>query len=695
MHILLTRPRGDCEPLAAALRALGDEVTIEPMLDIVETGDVPSFDGVQAILATSANGIRALAAARTRRDLPVFAVGDATAQAARAAGYTRVESAQGASAALYRPVTEQLKPGDGALLHVRGRDAAGDLAGRLEANGFAVRTAILYAAEAARALSPAVRERIAVGEIDAVLFFSPRTARTFVNLIGDANMEQACGAIDAVCLSPAVAEAASAVAWRAVHVAASPDQAAMMEERTRMQNSKDSDPPARPAAGPGASATDGNPKDAKPGGGNPGDDKATAVRSKIPSTLEKAVAKDAEGRRAEDAKKADMPAETKPPAKPGSRSRAGMVVGALVLLLVLAGAWIFWPAWGPTLPGWLRAAIAPVMDAGRGDAAVKADELAGRIAGLEREIASLKARPRVDPARVSAIGETARAAADRIETMAADIAALRQAVSSPGPSEEVAALSRRLGEAESRIAAITAAPGSKAAVEALDTLRTQSSARMTVLERENNALRKLIAMQDRRLAALEERPAGVAGATRASALVIAVGQLREAARGTAPFGEALRTVTALAADDAALRPETATLKPLAATGVPDLTALRLQFDGIARRIATEAYVPKGEGWFDRTLQQLSRLVTVRRSGSEAAARDDENGRVARAELRLAAGDLAGAVAALDGMAGVAAKIAAPWLEQARLRLAVDGAIGRLFAEALRRTGAGAKDATGG
>jgi uroporphyrinogen-III synthase len=545
-----------------------------------------------------------------------------------------------------------------------------------------LRSAILYAAEAATALSPAVRERLAAGEIDAVLFFSPRTARTFVNLIRNANMTQACRAIDAVCLSPAVAEAASGVAWRAVHVAASPDQAAMMEERNRMQTGKDSDPSARP------------------GNDRAGNDKAAGDRSRIPSTLEKAVARDAKDRKADAATEA-APTDGKKPVEksPSHRGTLGLV-GVLVLLLVLAGGWIAWPAWGPTLPGWLHGSIAPLMEAGRSaGGAGRVDEIASRIAGLERDIAAVKAdiaaRPRVDPARLSAIGDTARGNADRIGAMEADLAALRKSVAERGPSEAAASLARRLGEAESRIAALAAEPGTKAAVEALDTLRTQSSARMTVLERENDALRKLIAMHDERLAALEKRPAAVAGAGRANALVIAVGQLREAARGAAPFADALEGVKAIAEDDAALQAEIAALAPLAATGVPDLTALRLRFDRISAGIASEAFVPKGEGWIDRTLQQLSRLVTVKRSGIDAASRDDENGRVVRAELRLAAGDLAGAVAALDGLSGRAAELAAPWLTEARSRLAVDRAVGRLFAEALRRTGAAAREATGG
>ena len=51
----------------------------------------PFLDGVQAVLFTSANGVRAFAAATTRRGFRAFAVGDATAAAARAAGFADVD----------------------------------------------------------------------------------------------------------------------------------------------------------------------------------------------------------------------------------------------------------------------------------------------------------------------------------------------------------------------------------------------------------------------------------------------------------------------------------------------------------------------------------------------------------------------------------------------------------------------------
>lgn len=230
MRVLLTRPRADSEPLAADLAARGIDSLVEPMLDIVfRAGAAPALDDVQALLFTSANGVRAFAAASGERGLTVFAVGDATARAAGEAGFTRIASAGGDVRDLAALVASRLRPEDGALLHVAGSKVAGDLAGTLRKAGFTVRRAMLYESRTARAFSPEATAALADGTIDAVLIFSPRTAHAFVSLARQAGLDRACRQITALCLSPAVAAAANGLSWRAVRVAAAPTRAALLD----------------------------------------------------------------------------------------------------------------------------------------------------------------------------------------------------------------------------------------------------------------------------------------------------------------------------------------------------------------------------------------------------------------------------------------------------------------------------------
>ncbi len=225
MNVLITRPQEDAAPLAETLMRLGIESLVEPMLTIRFIDGDFDLDGVQALLMTSANGVRAFAARTESRNFSVYAVGDATQRTARAAGFETVETASGDVEALANLVGERLDPTGGALLHPAGSRLAGDLGGRLEAKGYSYRRAVLYQAEPATALSDRSLAALSSGAIDGVLLYSPRTARAFVELarphsLGDAR---------AFCLSPAVAEAAAALPWRSIETAARPEQAALIE----------------------------------------------------------------------------------------------------------------------------------------------------------------------------------------------------------------------------------------------------------------------------------------------------------------------------------------------------------------------------------------------------------------------------------------------------------------------------------
>lgn len=233
MRVLVTRPREDAAALLAALERRGHETLLEPLFTIVPRDriDWPAgHEAAQALLVTSANGARAFARLDARRGLPVFAVGDASAAAARDLGFTRVSSAAGNVDDLAALVKDRLDPAEGPLLHPAAGKLAGDLQGRLAAAGFTVLRAVLYDARHAEALSEACTRALNEGLIDVATFFSPRTAAAFVSLVEAANLSQACRNVTALCLSEAVAAQISGLSWRQVAVAARPEQDALLAE---------------------------------------------------------------------------------------------------------------------------------------------------------------------------------------------------------------------------------------------------------------------------------------------------------------------------------------------------------------------------------------------------------------------------------------------------------------------------------
>ncbi len=225
MHLIVTRPRAESETLAGQLQSRGHRVLIEPMLTIQPLPDA-SLDLADAagLLLTSANGVRALARHTARRDLPVLAVGAATAAAAQQAGFMNVAAAAGDVTALATLARRRFGPGDGVLVHVAGSAVAGDLAGDLARDGFRVRRAVLYSAAAAQRLSAAAGAALTAGEIDGVLFFSPRSAATFVRLLLQDGLAEVCRGVNLYGLSAAVAEAAAKLPWRRRNIAAMPRQ---------------------------------------------------------------------------------------------------------------------------------------------------------------------------------------------------------------------------------------------------------------------------------------------------------------------------------------------------------------------------------------------------------------------------------------------------------------------------------------
>jgi uroporphyrinogen-III synthase len=222
VRVLITRPLKDAEPLAARLQALGHTTLVEPLINIV-FADGPEVDltGVQALLFTSANGARAAARRTPARNVPVLAVGPATAAAARGLGFANVTESRGEGVeGLAATISATRDPKAGALLHVTGSVTAGDLKASLAPQGFTVRVERLYEARTAPNLSGALAAELEGGLIEAALFFSPRTADLFVALIRAANLETACAKMRALALSPAVAKALSPLPFRAIETAA-------------------------------------------------------------------------------------------------------------------------------------------------------------------------------------------------------------------------------------------------------------------------------------------------------------------------------------------------------------------------------------------------------------------------------------------------------------------------------------------
>jgi hypothetical protein len=359
------------------------------------------------------------------------------------------------------------------------------------------------------------------------------------------------------------------------------------------------------------------------------------------------------------------------------------LISVLFLLLALAVSYIAWPLWGPSLPNMVRTLLAPVMDAGRTAAVTsRVDALTMRMTVVEKDLSIVKAAlaTRTDAVSASAFSASTEAIKK--------IDAGQQVLAS-----DVKSLSGRFNDIDKKIAALAAVPANPDAAKAIAALQANSSSKIASLEKENTTLQALIKDLGGRIAALETRPANSSGPGKSNALLLAVGQLRDTARTANGFAEPFATVEALAGGTASHKTALGVLRKHAAKGVPDLPILQRQFDQLSGDIVRASYTPAGDSWVDQTLFKISRLVTFRRTGESGARKDDVAGMVARAELRLAAGDLKSAIGLVKKLPDGPRKVSQKWLKAAQSRLAVDRAISQLFQNALK--GVSASGASGG
>jgi uroporphyrinogen-III synthase len=239
MAVLVTRPHPDDEPTASALRARGFEVLRAPMLRFEAVGfrddEATDYD---AILVTSANALRGLDLSGHRLlKLPLFTVGEHTASLAHKIGFENVFVADGDAARLRDRVLEAVKAKQlkksGRLLYLAGADISRDLAGELGAHGLSVVTQTTYKMVPVTRLPREVSEAFAANGIEAVLHYSRRSARAFLDAARAAGVEISALAILQICISAAVASVLREAGATQLVVAASPHESALFEALDR------------------------------------------------------------------------------------------------------------------------------------------------------------------------------------------------------------------------------------------------------------------------------------------------------------------------------------------------------------------------------------------------------------------------------------------------------------------------------
>lgn len=242
MAILVTRPAPDNEATARALAARGHAAMLAPMLRFeavaFEDDGETAYDGV---ILTSANAVRSLDGhpARDRlARLPAFAVGEHTAEVARAAGFRTVVHAEGNAASLRdlllsRVASRKLKK-SATLCHLAGADLAHDFGSDPALRNFTLVKHVAYRMTPVTDFPPAVADAFRAGTIAAVLHYSRRSARAFVDAARRAGVEITALALPQCCMSDGVTTPLREAGATQIAIARTPDEAAVFTALDRM-----------------------------------------------------------------------------------------------------------------------------------------------------------------------------------------------------------------------------------------------------------------------------------------------------------------------------------------------------------------------------------------------------------------------------------------------------------------------------
>ena len=324
----------------------------------------------------------------------------------------------------------------------------------------------------------------------------------------------------------------------------------------------------------------------------------------------------------------------------GSLSGLALTISVIALLAttgVAGGGWWFY----------VRPLQSEVANLGKRLAAAEpAGDLNRRIAVLEADIARF-------PVGVAITGGSSNG---DLAELSQDVARLKAA------SSQTEQLAKRMGELQ------LAAGGRELLSQSIQDIQSSTAATQGEVERLNGMIKSMTGRLDQVDAVLSQRRQQ---ALRAEALILAVGQLRAALRQSKPFTGEVRALRALAGDDPQIAALMDKVAPVADSGVPTPDDLRTDLDHLAPEIVRSAVVGDGSSWWRQALYRVESVVTIRRVGTQVAG-DKVDAIVARAGAKADGDDLAGALAELQGLTGLTADAAAPWIRDTGQRLLVDG-----------------------
>jgi len=379
-----------------------------------------------------------------------------------------------------------------------------------------------------------------------------------------------------------------------------------------------------------------------------------------------------------------------PPAGKAPQRRSPIVWVGLIVLVLVGGVAVL----GPMIKTWLEDA-GYLGSAATPHAGGVADTGAAPLPPVSPPAPALESPPAPTPSAPAAVAANPPAPSEPVPSANPPPAA---------PSDPISGgtFTARLDAAEARLDRLQATAAPAGAVTGLQQGVSALGQRLAALESKPTAdpasvqavaadLQRVTASLDdaaSRIARLELQVQQQASAQRnEKATVLALAELKDRLAGSGPFDGPVGVLKSAAGDDPAAAPALATLDRFAAQGVASRAKLGEELAGLPAAINQPLPPAADASLWQRMEARAGKLVSVHRIDDGGNVENlppgpDHNLAVANAALK--AGDLAGAVQAVQGMDGHAGEVVKPWLGEARDRLAVEDAVGQLGMLATQR-----------
>ncbi|MET0596572.1 MAG: uroporphyrinogen-III synthase [Mesorhizobium sp.] len=231
LRVLVTRPEPAAARTAARLAAGGHVPVLLPLVETVGLAavlDPAAAAAATAVAATSANALRHAAPALLRPvlDRRFYAVGQRTAEAAAAAGFSDVVTGAGDAADLAATLVGAAPRGTLAV-YLCGRVRRADFERVLGEGGLRIVAVETYDAPVIGYASDMVLARLSGGPVDAVLVYSARAAAAVSALARRKELAHLFGTARFLCISRRAAAELGGVAPDRIAVAQRPEEEAL------------------------------------------------------------------------------------------------------------------------------------------------------------------------------------------------------------------------------------------------------------------------------------------------------------------------------------------------------------------------------------------------------------------------------------------------------------------------------------